>query len=932
MARRGGSPRIVIGADSSAVGRETKQAAGQLEQFKAKASHSLTGTAKSAAGTAVGLLGLSGAVYGVKEALVGSVQAANESEKSQAKLRAQLKASGVSWRAHAGEIDNVIQRVSKLAGLDDEDLQDAFVNVYRASGTLNGSLKEMGLVADIARAKHMDVAKAGVLVGKVMDGNVGALTRYGISVKPVTAAQDHLRDSVKNATVEQQRAAKEADKQATAQKGLGLLQEKFAGQAKAYGQTTSGSVDRLGVAFENLQETVGGAVAPALGKAANNLADFITGMQDGKGAGGRFADTLDDIWQKAKPVVNFLKDHPKLIAGAIGAWVAYKAAAKLASVAFKVSQFKANLAKTVPVAAEEGAVAGRAYASSFEATSMAGVGKISKGGKFRAAASGFGLAFGVIAAAGVVKSIDDAVRDLAPDPVKKQTNGHIGTFNVTSNIVGGLGLGTKGQTERNNNPNNSDGTKVGKGGAGLSKPGAGLGGLPGTHGHTSSVRAHTSMVAPHDPGSQRRSGSAAGGAARTSNTTYSHAQLAGLWVKAGGDPSVADVAAAVAQAESGGRTHAPSSNPAGGSNVGLWQIWSGHPDATEDPLGNARAAVRIYNAAGGTFARDWEAYTNGSYRQFLTGSNATSGVSVGSVAATPTAPTKLDRLTANADLAALTKGKGDDRKAAGSLVSYWTGRLKAAKAKGNQTAISTAAQGLKEARDTASGLKPQRATIQDQWDIESANADIAEANGHTDVATFVRVVSLRKQVAAINKKLRKKGLTPAQKAALKAQKASALQGINAAQTGYTDSVATSAPDVGLPSGIGAQISLAALTPDNADDIAGYTQAQTFYAGQLSDAQAKGDNEGVIAAADALKGIQDTLSELQGVAEDQLATMQQQRDLEKQRGDDMARAFAVSQAQYPAFVTAMAAEFNASIGRSVGGPRPGRLAPGSVGRL
>ena len=44
------------------------------------------------------------------------------------------------------------------------------------------------------------------------------------------------------------------DATATKQEALGILQQKFAGQAEAYGSSTSGAQDRFRVATENLQE------------------------------------------------------------------------------------------------------------------------------------------------------------------------------------------------------------------------------------------------------------------------------------------------------------------------------------------------------------------------------------------------------------------------------------------------------------------------------------------------------------------------------------------------------------------------------------------------------------------------------------------------------------------------------------------------------
>jgi hypothetical protein len=131
---------------------------------------------------------------------------------------------------------------------------------------------------------------------------------------------------------------------------------------------------------------------------------------------------------------------------------------------------------------------------------------------------------------------------------------------------------------------------------------------------------------PSDPVHFSVSGHARGGFIRRmarGGRAWTHSELAKLWVQAGGPASVSDVAAAVAQAESSGKPGASSHNPvSGGTNVGLWQIDSGsHSGASTSPFANAKLAVSIWRAAGGTFRKDWEAYTNGSYRQFLSGSN-----------------------------------------------------------------------------------------------------------------------------------------------------------------------------------------------------------------------------------------------------------------------------------------------------------------------
>jgi hypothetical protein len=86
-------------------------------------------------------------------------------------------------------------------------------------------------------------------------------------------------------------------------------------------------------------------------------------MQDGTGAGGRFADKLKDIADRIKPIVKFFTDHPKIIAVAIAAWVAYRvaAAAAMAATRLKALGMFKGLAKPAAVAgAESGAAFGTA--------------------------------------------------------------------------------------------------------------------------------------------------------------------------------------------------------------------------------------------------------------------------------------------------------------------------------------------------------------------------------------------------------------------------------------------------------------------------------------------------------------------------------------------------------------------------------------------
>ena len=114
------------------------------------------------------------------------------------------------------------------------------------------------------------------------------------------------------------------------------------------------------------------------------------------------------------------------------------------------------------------------------------------------------------------------------------------------------------------------------------------------------------------------------------------ADLEALWSLSGGSPGAASTAAAVALAESSGRTDAilntaypslPGYHPPGSGalpeySVGLWQINTlAHPTYSVSelltPLGNAKAAVAISN--GGASFSAWSTYKSGAYKTYLAG-------------------------------------------------------------------------------------------------------------------------------------------------------------------------------------------------------------------------------------------------------------------------------------------------------------------------
>jgi hypothetical protein len=117
---------------------------------------------------------------------------------------------------------------------------------------------------------------------------------------------------------------------------------------------------------------------------------------------------------------------------------------------------------------------------------------------------------------------------------------------------------------------------------------------------------------------------------------YTYAQLKALWIKNGGSAIAADIAAAVALAESGGDPNASNTNANGSIDRGLWQINSVHgAQSTFDVTANTKAAIAISN--NGKNWNPWVTFKSGAYKKFLSPTTA----------AATTVPTGSDISTAS---------------------------------------------------------------------------------------------------------------------------------------------------------------------------------------------------------------------------------------------------------------------------------------------
>lgn len=234
----------------SKAGRATKQFGATTDTALGKADKRLRTLKTAGAGLAGGFIATE-----VLSNLTTFIDKASESERVLTQVRQGLQNTGQSWDRYGEQIDKTVRQQSRL-GFDDEDLLQSFDKFNRQVGNVTKALNLNALAMDVARGRSISLESATTLVTKAASGQRGALTRLGIEV----------------------------DKNATKIDLLRTLTEKYGGSAKAAGNDAATAQERLGVAVENVQESIGTLLLPVVGDLADNLseaADAASNVIDG---------------------------------------------------------------------------------------------------------------------------------------------------------------------------------------------------------------------------------------------------------------------------------------------------------------------------------------------------------------------------------------------------------------------------------------------------------------------------------------------------------------------------------------------------------------------------------------------------------------------------------------------------------------------------
>jgi hypothetical protein len=179
-----------------------------------------------------------------------AIEEAQDAQREHAALSTAITNAGDSFADMAPHVDAALEPLTRLTAHADGDLRMALARLISVSGDSGKSIENIGLVADLASARQMDLGAAADLVGKAMVGQTSSLSRYGIIVEEGADAVQVMRD-------------------------------RFAGFAEAEGQTLTGVLARLREGFNNVAEATGTAILAndGLGGSADGLIGMLASVE-----------------------------------------------------------------------------------------------------------------------------------------------------------------------------------------------------------------------------------------------------------------------------------------------------------------------------------------------------------------------------------------------------------------------------------------------------------------------------------------------------------------------------------------------------------------------------------------------------------------------------------------------------------------------------
>jgi hypothetical protein len=245
MAFLGKTLTVYLGADTSKLRAGLNSADRSLSGFGSKLNN-MIGPALIGAAAAAGAFAVAVGVDAVKAAM--------DEEAELAKLNTTLENLG--FAAASDEINTFIDDMQFATGVSDSNLRPAMQSLLVSVGNVADAQKLLNIAVDtsIGTGKSLEsVAKA---LAKAYDGNFGALGKLGAGI---------------DASVIKSKDLDAATKQ---------LSDTFGGQAAAKAETLQGQIQILGIAFDELKESLGKGLINGFVQSGDGITKLTARMRE----------------------------------------------------------------------------------------------------------------------------------------------------------------------------------------------------------------------------------------------------------------------------------------------------------------------------------------------------------------------------------------------------------------------------------------------------------------------------------------------------------------------------------------------------------------------------------------------------------------------------------------------------------------------------
>lgn len=242
---------------------------------------------------ALGVVGLAGAAKSF-------VDEFRDSQKVTKQTNAVLKSTHGAANTSAKSVANLATSISNKTGIDDEAIQSGsnmlltFTNVRNEAGKNNKIFNQASrTMVDMGAAMHKGPGAASIMLGKALNDptkGMAALRRVGVTF--TKGQQDQVASMQKS-----------GDMMGAQKLILGELNKEFGGSAAAQADP----IDKAKVAWGNLQEMLGGYLWPVVTNVTTAFGDFVTGIQDGTGWGGKLRDVVEKVVGWIKTFIGQMK-------------------------------------------------------------------------------------------------------------------------------------------------------------------------------------------------------------------------------------------------------------------------------------------------------------------------------------------------------------------------------------------------------------------------------------------------------------------------------------------------------------------------------------------------------------------------------------------------------------------------------------------------